>query len=285
MRINVADAPGSFLTIANGTGGVGQFLLSIVGIRTGDVRESLFLAGVIDPGNDVFDQFGFARPIVCVQSRLSNNSPAGTRPIFAVKNLTNSVFEVLPNGTVNAQGSVTGNTFLISSDQRFKEGVQTIENSLDLIRKMRGTTYGFKKTAEFAERNFPQDRQYGFIAQEMEKVLPEVVKKQRDGFSAVNYTAVVPVPVEAVKQLDAKQTETAQLRQQVADLSTQLVELRALVEKGTGSASPNKAAGVGVGLSQVKLEQNTPNPFNETTRIEYALPEGATGAVLTITDM
>ena len=287
LRINVADAPGSFLTIANATGGAGQFLPSIVGTRTGDVRESLFLGGVIDPGNDVVDQFGVARSIVTVQGRLSNNAQVVTRPIFAVKNLSTSVFEVLPNGSVNATGSILGNTFLISSDQRFKDGIKPIENGLDLIRKMRGTTYTFKKTAEFVERNFPQERQYGFIAQEMEKVMPEAVRKQRDGFYAVNYTAVVPVLVEAMKQLDARQAETTQLQQQVAEMKAQLTELRALIGKGTEQAPAGKAASapVGTDLSQVKLEQNAPNPFSEITRIEYVLPAAVADAVLTISDM
>ena len=58
----------------------------------------------------------------------------------------------------------------------------------------------------------------GFIAQEMLKVMPEAVVKQADGYYAVNYDAVVPVLVEAVKQLDAKQAETTQLQQQLTAL-------------------------------------------------------------------
>ncbi|HEX8429341.1 tail fiber domain-containing protein [Hymenobacter sp.] len=284
LRIGVTDAPGSFLTVGNATAVDGQFAPSITASRTNDVRESLFITGSIDPGNDVVDQFGIGRPIVSVQGLLSNGGQVGFRPLFAVKNLSTSVFEVLPNGAVNAAGTVTSNTFLVSSDQRFKEDIKPIENSLDLIRKMRGTTYNFKKSTEFAERNFPQQRQYGFIAQEMEKVLPEAVAKQRDGYYAVNYSEVIPVLVEAMKQLDTKQTETTQLQQQVTELKAQLAELRVLVEKSTGKVSGGKAA-ASLDLSQVKLEQNAPNPFSGVTRIEYSLPDGATDAVLTVSDM
>ena len=82
---------------------------------------------------------------------------------------------------------------------------------------MNGRSYSFK-TKDFSERSFPGGRMKGFIAQEMLKVMPEAVVKQADGYYAVNYDAVVPVLVEAVKQLDAKQAETTQLQQQLTAL-------------------------------------------------------------------
>lgn len=290
LRIGVADAPTDFLTMGNATGATGQFLPNIVGSRTSDARESLFFGGVISPANDVTDQNGAFRALVNIQGRISNGTQVANRPVFAVSNLTQPLLQVFQTGifatnNFTASGDVTANQFFASSDQQFKERIKPIENGLELVRKLRGTTYSFKQSGEFAKRNFPGGQRFGFIAQEMEKVMPDAVKKQADGFYGVNYMEVIPVLVEAVKQLDAKQTETAQLRQQVTDLSTQVAELRALVEKSTGGAPANKAVSIGVDLSQVKLEQNAPNPFNEVTRIEYALPEGTVGAVLTISDM
>ncbi|MBF9220830.1 tail fiber domain-containing protein [Hymenobacter ruricola] len=300
LRIGVADAPTDFFTISNGTGAAGQFIPTIVGTRTTDTREALFFGGNITPGNDVADPFGNLRPLVNVQGRLSNNTQVVNRPIFAVSNLTQPVFTVSPtgdvssgnisggsitSGTIVAFGDVYANNFITFSDQRFKEDVKTIENGLGLIRQMRGTTYTFKQSTEFAKRNFPKERQYGFIAQEMQKTLPEAVKQQKDGFYGVNYIEVVPVLVEAVKQLDAKQAETTELQQQVADLKAQMAELRALVEGKTGQAPGTQPTPTAPDMSQVKLEQNAPNPFQEATRIEYALPAGVTSAVLSIVDM
>jgi hypothetical protein len=290
LRIGVADAPTDFFTISNGTGAAGQFIPIIVGTRTTDARECLFFGGNITPGNDTNDAFGDLRPLVNIQGRLSNNTEVLNRPIFAVSNLSQRVFTVSPTGDVNtsnvfANGDVFANNFYAYSDQRFKEDVKTIDNGLGLIRQLRGTTYNFKQSAEFAKRGFPKERQYGFIAQELQKTLPEAVKQRKDGFYGVNYIEIVPVLVEAVKQLDAKQAETTDLQQQVADLKAQMAELRALVEGKTGLAPGTEPNAPGLDMSQVKLEQNTPNPFQEVTRIEYALPSGVTGAVLSIVDM
>lgn len=289
LSIGVSDAPGNSLTVSNATGGAGQFIPQITATRTGDVRESLFITGVVDPGNDVFDQFGIARPVVTILGRRSNGTALTTRPIFAVKNqgnatLGNSIFEVRPNGQVVASGTITGSGSLISSDERFKSDIKPLENGLALIRQLNGRTYSFKKEEKFAERAFPQGRMDGFIAQEMQKVMPEAVVKQPDGYYAVNYDAVIPVLVEAVKQLDAKQTETAQLQQQLVDMKSQLAELRTMVEKSTGKGStPIKASGTD--LSQASLGQNAPNPFDQRTRIEYSLPVEVKSVTLNVMDM
>ncbi len=63
------------------------------------------------------------------------------------------------NGLIRASGS------LVTSDRRFKQDIETIPNSLELIRKMRGATYTFNQAA-FPDRNFSGGKQYGFIAQE-----------------------------------------------------------------------------------------------------------------------
>ncbi|WP_375417472.1 tail fiber domain-containing protein [uncultured Hymenobacter sp.] len=289
LRIGVADAPGNFLSITNSTNTAGQFAPAIISTRTNDVRQNLFIVGEVAPANDVIDEFGIGRPLVTILGRRTDGSAIVTRPIFSVNNqnngrLGNAIFEVRANGQVVASGTVTGSGSLISSDERFKSDIKPLKNGLDMIRKINGRTYAFKKK-EFAERSFPDGRMDGFIAQELQKVMPEAVVKQADGFFAVNYDAIIPVLVEAVKQLDAKQTEAAQLQQQLTDLKTQVAELRTLVGKSMDSAPTDKAAPASLDMSQVKLEQNAPNPFGQATRIDYSLPVGITGATLVISDM
>ncbi len=166
------------------------------------------------------------------------------------------------NGWVNST-----NGFLIGSDQRFKKEVKTIESALEKVRQLRGTTYYFNQEA-FPERAFDSGLQYGFIAQELEKVIPELTGSGSDGFYAVNYIALIPVLTEAIKEQDKTitelRTEVAELRQQFADFKT------------------GQQGGDAQGF---RLEQNAPNPFGQSTIIRYALPAGTTGARISVYDL
>ncbi|HUS73245.1 MAG TPA: tail fiber domain-containing protein [Sedimentisphaerales bacterium] len=95
--------------------------------------------------------------------------------------------------------------YLSSSDARFKENIQPLTDSLSTILKLRGVQFNWKQD-EYPEHNFSEDRQVGFIAQEVAQVLPEVVNKSddEDGFYSVSYGRIVPVLVEAIKELKAE---------------------------------------------------------------------------------
>tara|TARA_B100001093_G_scaffold51508_1_gene43714 strand:+ start:3761 stop:10372 length:6612 start_codon:yes stop_codon:yes gene_type:complete len=92
---------------------------------------------------------------------------------------------------------------LTASDGRLKENVRPIESSLNKILTLDGVKFDWK------DKDKPND-QLGFIAQDVEKVLPEVVNEienglgDYDGHKVVNYQAVVPVLVEAIKELKAE---------------------------------------------------------------------------------
>jgi hypothetical protein len=77
------------------------------------------------------------------------------------------------------------------SDEKLKKNVKTIDNALDKVKQLRGVEY---------ERKDIDKKGLGFIAQEVEKVLPELVS-QHDDFKTVSYANVVSVLVEAIKEL------------------------------------------------------------------------------------
>lgn len=261
--------------------------VSPYGLRLQKLTQfSLFnLVTNVNAGINILDPFALKPEDLVIGWGEDNGSVVRFR--FISNQFTGASTDALvisPNGNLSAAGLIFSPGALVTSDQRFKEQIAPLANSLDLIRKIQGTTYQFKQTGEFASRHFPVAKQYGFIAQDLQKVLPEAVVKQEDGYYAVNYIAVVPILVEAVKQLDAKQAENAKLQERLIALDTQMAELRAMVQS-IGKASTGQAGASGADMSQVKLEQNAPNPFKEATRIEYSLPAGTTGAVLTISDM
>ena len=81
-----------------------------------------------------------------------------------------------------------------SSDIRLKENFESIGNALELVSQLNGTYYTWKKDA-----GADKPRKIGFIAQEVEKIIPELVKTDSEGMKAVDYVSFIPVLVEALK--------------------------------------------------------------------------------------
>lgn len=118
------------------------------------------------------------------------------------------------------------------SDARLKTDIFSMTNALATIQNLRGVTFRWNQSM-ITDRTVPAGRQLGFIAQETQKVLPEVVTTDEHGYLAVQYSNVVPVLVEAIKeqqiQLDAKDAAIEKIRSDadtaVKDLQTRLADV------------------------------------------------------------
>lgn len=86
-----------------------------------------------------------------------------------------------------------------SSDIKFKQNINEIETPLDKVNRLQGVSYEWKAD-QFPEKEFDNRRQFGLIAQEVEKILPEIVKVDDNGDKAINYAELIPVLIEAIKQ-------------------------------------------------------------------------------------
>ena len=102
-----------------------------------------------------------------------------------------------------------------TSDTRLKKDVVTISNSLTKIQQSRGVYFKWR-TDEFKERNFDTTLQIGVIAQEIEKIFPEVVSTDVDGYKSVEYSKLVAVLIEAIKEqqktINKQQAEIGSLK-------------------------------------------------------------------------
>ena len=99
---------------------------------------------------------------------------------------------------ISGSGTYTG-TWTQASDERFKKNVKPIQNALDKIEKIKGVRYEFNSD-EFPEKHFAGGKQIGLIAQDVEKVLPELVKTDNEGYKSVEYQNMVAVLIEAIKE-------------------------------------------------------------------------------------
>ena len=96
----------------------------------------------------------------------------------------------------NVGGDVTA---FASSDLTLKENVSPIDNALDMINSLSGNTFHWKP-----EANLEGD-DTGIIAQEVEKLqLPGVTKRRQDGTLGVRYERLIPVLIEAIKELKSQ---------------------------------------------------------------------------------
>ena len=92
-------------------------------------------------------------------------------------------------------GRVTARDFLSLSDRRYKTNIQTIQQSPDLIQQMRGVRFNWIDSGK---------SDVGFIAQEVHRTLPEVVEGDEEHGFHISYEKVIPVLLEAVKDLQVR---------------------------------------------------------------------------------
>jgi hypothetical protein len=146
--------------------------------------------------------------------------------------------------------------------------------------------------------NLPHGSHFGLIAQDVEKVLPDLVadtkfetamaqsqategalqQTQEAGetetqseiieFKALNYTELIPVLIKGMQELNDE------LKSEIRNLKSDMRELKEMMDVRQSTTN----------LSSVSLEQNTPNPFTNSTTITYTLPEKFTTAQIVIND-
>jgi hypothetical protein len=92
-------------------------------------------------------------------------------------------------------GELFSTSFNSSSDRNLKDNILPVTNALDTVSKMQGVSFNWKDSGKSS---------YGFIAQDLETVLPTVVSTNEEGTKSVNYDATIAILLEAIKELNAK---------------------------------------------------------------------------------
>lgn len=114
-------------------------------------------------------------------------------------------------GEIRATNDVTA---FYSSDQRLKENITNIDNAVDIVKQLNGVRYdwteAYIESKGGEDGTFVRKQDIGVIAQEVEKVFPEIVAENSGGYKAVKYERLVAVLIEAVKELS---DEVARLKE------------------------------------------------------------------------
>ncbi len=102
-------------------------------------------------------------------------------------------------GNLAIAGKFTSLGIQETSDARFKKNINGISNALSTVLNLEGVTYNWR-TEEFPERSFTDRTEYGVIAQQIEKFVPELVSTDENGYKSVQYSHMVPLLLEAIKE-------------------------------------------------------------------------------------
>ncbi|MCB9211664.1 MAG: tail fiber domain-containing protein [Ignavibacteriales bacterium] len=122
------------------------------------------------------------------------------------------------NRTFFSNGSAGGTTaWFNDSDERLKQNILTISSALEKVKKLRGVNYEWKD-----KERYSKGVQMGFIAQEVEKVIPELVENTNDHYS-MQYAPVTALLVEALKE---QQKTIEELKKQNSEVINQISEVR-----------------------------------------------------------
>ena len=178
--------------------------------------------------------------------------------------------------------SLKANAFNVASDIRLKKDVESLDDAWTRLGGINSIAYTLKPKPvadaedgeEVIEDAVPDDRRhFGFSAQEVREVYPELVSEDSEGWLSIDYIGFIPILVDAVKNLQAKNDE---LTEEIARIQNGAQSFR-VAEAGVGQAIE--------GIVTPSLGQNRPNPFSESTVIEITLPETVGEAALYIYDM
>jgi hypothetical protein len=115
-----------------------------------------------------------------------------------------AIGNITPSGTSGRLDTTNDIVAYSTSDIRFKTNIIPIQNSLLKLKSINGVEFDW----------IPNEALHGYtghdigvIAQEIEKILPEVVTTRESGYKAVKYEKIIPLLIEAIKELAHKVTE------------------------------------------------------------------------------
>jgi len=93
-----------------------------------------------------------------------------------------------------------------SSDERLKENIKPLEGSAEKVAALRAVEFDWtdEREVKFAKKRTGTAHDFGFIAQEVEKVVPEVVGERQNGMKTINYAKVVPLLLDVIQDLSKR---------------------------------------------------------------------------------
>lgn len=175
---------------------------------------------------------------------------------------------------------VTVDGVFVNSDARLKDNIEELDGSYSGLSGISGYRYTLTRGTETAAKANAQSEseeairdvaadshsRYGFLAQEVKKIFPELVTEDENGYLSVDYIGFIPLLVDAYNELTVK----------VEEQEAVIAQLTQQKKRGDNPAALG---------GEATLAQNRPNPFSATTVIECYLPSTVADASVYVYDL
>ena len=204
-------------------------------------------------------------------------------------------YDPLRSTAVQFNHDVHTSGVFVQSDERFKEDIEPIENVLSSLEGLRAVSYILKnenaakclsdlssmpqltekdsRDKAFFEQYYGElakgSERYGFLAQNVQEIFPELVHTDKSGYMYVDYIGLIPILVQSINELQARLDAVEGNKQEAPALAAPVA-----------TQSEIEAS-----LSSAKLYQNAPNPWSSETVIRYNLPQNVVSATIYVYDM
>lgn len=214
-------------------------------------------------------------------------------------------------GQINASVAVRAANIVLTSDERLKSNITKLPDlSINSILNLQGVTYKLKTngSALLAKSLNPIDftkgdttnsqtnlrtqdtaffnrNHIGFIAQDVQKIFPELVYPDKDGILAIDYIGFIPLLVESIKGLNNNHLRDSL---NLKNLQNKLINVETQLNQKSGQQILNSTLVTAVDDESIGLPllyQSDPNPFNQNTSITYYLPLNITTAKIYLYNM
>lgn len=176
---------------------------------------------------------------------------------------------VFYNSKTNQFQTVEAKSFRVMSDNKLKTNINALDNALASVLELEGVSFNWKNEIELKSPT-PPSPTYGFIAQQVETVLPDIVNTDSIGNKSIDPFGILPYVVESIKELNNKiETQTEYIEELESQMSIATSSDPGLIDERNAS----------------KLLSTQPNPFSTETTIGYYVNSTAIKAYIVIYDL
>ena len=190
-----------------------------------------------------------------------------------------------PSYTLDINGSIRVNTTIYSSDERLKSNITPLSDQTSNLFKLKSVSYNLNVPVFNSSHNVAQTQtmdaskiisepeqndnriHYGFLAQEVQEIFPELVYEDDEGILGIDYVSFIPLLIDELKEQN-RTIESLKVEIETLKLTSNVSNISDLKRSSLGS-----------------LYQNYPNPFNESTTIKLKLSENVNTAKLCLYDL
>ena len=290
------DQPNSFIQIgvqgeaANGlrsTGVLGRARTDFFG-NPPTIRTSVGVQGIAEATTPT----GLPHTIIGVRGTANADDNCVYRSIGVLGELQNVDSICNPNSWAGFfQGSVFTTGVFQTSDESLKTNVENLEDATSVLMSLQPRKYHFN-VDQYPQMNLPSGEQMGFMAQDLAEVLPSLVRsnstiaeldslgnvvQEEVPFMCVNYTGLIPLIVAASQEQQATiqnlQTQLAQLQEQLSACCAATDAQQSFQNMRDNDSEVQRSSIRLSNVASIVLDQNIPNPMEETTLINFRIDE------------